>query len=153
MMALSSRPFCPRDGRQAGLLYLPAGLRYTTVRLVLEVLRLLSEGMGLRAVCRTKEVTPDAVGSWLLKAAKHGHEVTIYLERALHVTQCQIDEFWSYILKKSPAQRRRKRARGLGRSLDVCQRPASQWVDSYGASWEPDPGRGGAICPGDQKEQ
>src|SRR2546428_13196707 len=42
------------------------------VSLVLEVLRLLSEGMGLRAVCRTKGVTPDAVGAWLLKAAKHG---------------------------------------------------------------------------------
>jgi transposase-like protein len=123
------------------------------VSLVLEVLRLLSEGMGLRAVCRTKEVTPDAVGSWLLKAAKHVHEVTIYLERAMHLTQCQIDEFWSYILKKSPAQRRRTRARGLGRSMDVCQRPASQWVDSYGASWETDQGRGRAICPDDQKEQ
>ena len=67
------------------------------VSLVLEVLRLLSEGMGLRAVCRIKEVTPDAVGTWLLKAAKHVQEVTIYLERALHLTQCQIDEFWSYI--------------------------------------------------------
>ena len=66
------------------------------VSLVLEVLRLLSEGMGLRAVCRTKGVTPDAVGAWLLKAAKHVHEVTIYLERAMHLTQCQIDEFWSY---------------------------------------------------------
>ena len=72
------------------------------VSLVLEVLRLLSEGMGLRAVCRTKEVTPDAVGAWLLKAAKHVQEVTIYLERAMHLTQCQIDEFWSYILKKKP---------------------------------------------------
>ena len=72
------------------------------VSLVLEVLRLLSEGMGLRAVCRTKGVTPDAVGAWLLKAAKHVHEVTIYLERAMHLTQCQIDEFWSYILKKKP---------------------------------------------------
>jgi hypothetical protein len=84
------------------------------VLLVLEVLRLLSEGMGLRAVCRTKGVTPDAVGSWLLKAAEHVHEVTVYLERALHLTQCQIDEFWSYILKKSPTQRRRKRTRGHG---------------------------------------
>jgi hypothetical protein len=49
-------------------------------------------------------VTPDAVGTWLLKAAKHVQEVTIYLEREMHLTQCQIDEFWSYILKKSPAQ-------------------------------------------------
>jgi len=68
------------------------------VSLVLEVLRLLSEGMGLRAVCRIKDVTPDAVGTWLLKAAKHVQEVTIYLEREMHLTQCQIDEFWSYIL-------------------------------------------------------
>ena len=30
MRALSSRPFCPYDGRQAGLLYLPACWRYTT---------------------------------------------------------------------------------------------------------------------------
>ena len=78
------------------------------VALVLEVLRLLSEGMGLRAVCRTKGVTPDAVGAWLIKAAEHMHEVTVYLERAMHLTQCQIDEFWSYIQKKSSAQRRRK---------------------------------------------
>lgn len=84
------------------------------VLLVLEVLRLLSEGMGLRAVCRTKGVTPDAVGSWLLKAAEHVHEVTVYLERSMHLTQCPIDEFWSYILKKSPTQRRRKRTRGHG---------------------------------------
>ena len=73
------------------------------VALVLEVLRLLSEGMGLRAVCRTKGVTPDAVGSWLVKAGAHVNEVTVYLERDMHLTQCQIDEFWSYILKKSPA--------------------------------------------------
>src|SRR5882724_2023208 len=63
------------------------------VALVLEVLRLLSEGMGLRAVCRTKGVTPDAVGAWLIKAAEHMHEVTVYLERAMHLTQCQIDDF------------------------------------------------------------
>ena len=29
-MALTSIPFCPYDGRQAGLLYLPARWRYTT---------------------------------------------------------------------------------------------------------------------------
>ena len=49
-------------------------------------------------------MTPDAVGTGLLQAAKHVQEVTIYLEREMHLTQCQIDEFWSYILKKSPAQ-------------------------------------------------
>ena len=61
---------------------------------------LLAEGMGLRAVCRTKGLTTDAVGAWVVKAAAHVNEVTIYLEREMHLTQCQIDEFWSYIFKK-----------------------------------------------------
>jgi hypothetical protein len=68
--------------------------------LILEVLKLLSEGMGLRAACRTKGVTPDAARAWVLKAAAHVTEVTVYLEREMHLTQCQIDEFWSYIFKK-----------------------------------------------------
>ena len=70
------------------------------VSLILEVLKLLSEGMGLRAVCRNKGVTPDAAGAWIQKAANHVNEVTVYLERDMHLTQCQIDEFWSSILKK-----------------------------------------------------
>jgi integrase/recombinase XerD len=32
MRALSSRPFCPCDGRWVSLRYLSAGLRYTTLR-------------------------------------------------------------------------------------------------------------------------
>jgi hypothetical protein len=84
------------------------------VSLILEVLKLLSEGMGLRAVCRSKSVTPDAVSAWVQKAAKHVREVTVYLERDMHLTQCQIDEFWSYILKKSEPERRRIGSRGLG---------------------------------------
>src|SRR3989442_983008 len=84
------------------------------VSLILEVLKLLSEGMGLRAVCRSKSVTPDAVSAWVQKAAKHVREVTVCLERDMHLTQCQIDEFWSYILKKSEPERRRIGSRGLG---------------------------------------
>jgi len=43
MIALSSRPFCPCDGRQVSLSYLAAGLRYTTVRTNLGV-----TGQGVR---------------------------------------------------------------------------------------------------------
>ena len=76
------------------------------VPLVLEVLKLLSEGIGLRAVCRTKGVSHETVSTWVLKAANHVNEITVYLETNMHLTQCQIDEFWSYILKKSPSQGR-----------------------------------------------
>jgi transposase-like protein len=64
------------------------------------VLKLLSEGMGLRAVCRAKGVSHETVAAWALKAANHVNEVTVYLETNMHLTQCQIDEFWSYIKKK-----------------------------------------------------
>ena len=77
------------------------------VSLILEILKLLSERMGLRAVSRIKGVTTDAVRAWVLKAADHVHELTVSLERDMHLTQCQIDEFWSYILKKSASERRR----------------------------------------------
>ena len=82
--------------------------------LILEVLKLLSEGMGLRAVCRSKRVPPDAVSAWVQKAAQHVREVSVYLEREMHLTQCQIDAFWSYILKKSAPERRRMGSRGRG---------------------------------------
>lgn len=84
------------------------------VSLILEVLKLLSEGMGLRAVSRSKGVTTDAMSAWILKAADHMNEVTVCLERDMHLTQCQIDEFWSYILTKSESKRRRMGSRGLG---------------------------------------
>ena len=84
------------------------------VSLILAVLKLLSEGVGLRAVCRSKRVTPEAVSAWVQKAAKHVREVTVYLERDMHLTQWQIDEFGSYILKKSAPERRRIGSRGLG---------------------------------------
>lgn len=90
------------------------------VSLVLEVLKLLSEGMGIRAVSRSKGVTTDAISAWILKAAHHVNEVTVYLERNMHLTQCQIDEFWSYILKKNQSKRRRIESRGFGRQMDVC---------------------------------
>jgi hypothetical protein len=70
------------------------------ISLILEILKLLSEGMGLRAVSRSKGVTTDAISTWVIKAANHVKEITIYLERDMHLTQCQIDEFWSYISKK-----------------------------------------------------
>lgn len=76
------------------------------VSLILEVLKLLSEGIGLRAVCRAKGVSHETVGAWVLKAANHMNEVTAYLETNMHLTQCQIDEFWSYIKKKDTSQGR-----------------------------------------------
>ncbi len=80
---------------------------------ILEVVKRLSEGMGIRAVSRSKGVTTDARSAWGRKAADHSNALTVCLERAMHLTQCHIDEFWSYRVKKSASERRRSGSRGL----------------------------------------
>jgi hypothetical protein len=45
-------------------------------------------------------VTADSVLDWVVKAADHVNELSVYLKGEMHLTQCQIDEFWSFILKK-----------------------------------------------------
>ena len=69
--------------------------------MVVEVLMLLAEGMEVNAVCRVKGVTADSMRSWLTKASDHVEEIRVYLQAEMHLTQCQIDEFWSFILKKA----------------------------------------------------
>jgi hypothetical protein len=53
--------------------------------------------MWLWAVCRTTGITTEVVGDWIVKVAAHINEVTICLEKGMHLTQCQIDALWSYI--------------------------------------------------------
>lgn len=77
------------------------------MQVVVEVLNLLAEGIGTNAVCRVKGVTADSIRSWLTKASDHVEEISAYLQREMHLTQCQIDEFWSFILKKSETKGRR----------------------------------------------
>ena len=73
----------------------------TEVQLVLECLLWLAEGTGVNAVCRVKGVTDASLREWLKKASSHVTEISLYLKDKMHLEQCQIDEFWSFILKKS----------------------------------------------------
>ena len=70
------------------------------ISLILEVLLLLSEGMGVNAIHRVKGVKPETINSWILKASDHVETVSRYLKQNMHLTQCQIDEFWSFVYKK-----------------------------------------------------
>jgi hypothetical protein len=68
--------------------------------LVLEVLLLLSEGMGVNAIFRVKGVKSETISSWIIKASEHVEAFSSYLKQNMRLTQCQIDEFWSFIYKK-----------------------------------------------------
>ena len=62
--------------------------------------RALAEGNSLRATGRILQVDKDTVCDWLDRAALHCRSVILYLWDRLHVTECQLDELWSFVHTK-----------------------------------------------------
>jgi IS1 family transposase len=62
--------------------------------------RALAEGNSLRATARIVQIDKDTACDWLDRAAHHCRLVTLYLWRDLHVTECQLDELWSFVHTK-----------------------------------------------------
>jgi IS1 family transposase/transposase-like protein len=63
-------------------------------------LRALAEGNSLRATARIVEVDSDLISGWLDRAARQCRAVMLYLWRNLPVTECQLDELWSFVHTK-----------------------------------------------------
>jgi IS1 family transposase len=62
--------------------------------------RALAEGNSLRATVRIVQIDKDTACDWLDRAAQHYRAVMLYLWRNLHVTECQLDEMWSFVHTK-----------------------------------------------------
>ena len=62
--------------------------------------RALAEGNSIRATGRIVQVDKDTISDWLDHAARHCRLVVLYLWRNLHVTECQLDELWSFVHTK-----------------------------------------------------
>lgn len=62
--------------------------------------RALAEGNSIRATGRIIQVDKDTIHDWLERAALHCRLVHLYLWRNLHVTECQLDELWSFVHTK-----------------------------------------------------
>ncbi len=83
-------------------------LRYGTAYFNLEsdpmifemVIRALAEGNSLRATGRIFQVDKDTVCDWLDRASQHCRQLMLYLWRNFHVTECQLDELWSFVHTK-----------------------------------------------------
>ena len=88
---------------------------------IVAVLQTLAQSMGLRNTCRSHGVTADAALKWVVKAGDHVDELTAYMSRNLHLDQVQIDEFWSFVLKK-----KRALASGKGNPANQMGNPANQ---------------------------
>ena len=83
-------------------------LRYGTAYFGLEsdpaifetAVRALAEGNSIRATGRIIQVDKDTVCAWLNRVAQHCRVVMLYLWQALHITECQLDELWSFVHTK-----------------------------------------------------
>src|SRR5262245_54571781 len=63
-------------------------------------MRALAEGNSLRGTGRIVAIDKDTVCDWLDRAGRHCRAVTTYLFDTLHITECQVDELWSFVRKK-----------------------------------------------------
>jgi IS1 family transposase len=73
---------------------------HTDERIYTMATRALAEGNSLRGTSRIVDVDKDTVCDWLDKAGRHCRAVTTYLFNNLHITECQLDELWSFVRKK-----------------------------------------------------
>jgi IS1 family transposase/transposase-like protein len=116
-------------GQKQGLCkacYRSISLRYGTAYYGLEsdptvfemAVRALAEGNSIRATGRIVQVDKDTVCDWLNRAAQQCRLVMLYLWQNLHVTECQLDELWSFIHTKE-------------QNLAY----AKTWCETYGDAW------------------
>ncbi|ODS30210.1 MAG: IS1 transposase [Candidatus Scalindua rubra] len=65
-----------------------------------QVITALAEGMGIRSTGRIFGIDKDTVLRLLKDAAEHCRKVSKYFLQNLHIEECQIDELWSFVMKK-----------------------------------------------------
>ncbi len=62
--------------------------------------RHLAEGSSIRAIGRLLSLDKDTVCHWLPRLGEHCNCVMSYFFRNLHLSECQLDELWTFIYKK-----------------------------------------------------
>jgi IS1 family transposase len=62
--------------------------------------RHLAEGTSIRATGRLLGLDKDTVCQWLPRLGRHCERVMSYFFRNLHLSECQLDELWTFIFKK-----------------------------------------------------
>jgi IS1 family transposase len=78
----------------------------------------LAEGLALRAVGRLFGLDKDTLCSWLPRLGEHCENGMSYFFRELHLSECQLDELWTFVYKKED-------------QLD----PIEQLLSAYGDAW------------------
>lgn len=92
---------CRACGGSVSIRYGTAYLDLETAPAIFETaVRALAEGNSLHATARIVQVDKDTACAWLHRAGHHCRLVMLSLWRNLHVTECQLDELWSFVHTK-----------------------------------------------------
>jgi len=111
---------CKTCGRRIALTYATAYYELDAAAALFELaVRALAEGNSIRATGRIVQVDKDTVCNWLNRAARQCRLVMLYFWRQLHLTECQLDELWSFVHTKE--------ANLLGAKL-LCETYGEAWV-------------------------
>lgn len=91
--------------RECGhLVWARSGTAYAGIRTLETTYRLgakrLAEGLAIRATSRILEVDKDTVCQWVPRLGRHSLRVMAYFFRNLHISECQLDELWTFVHKK-----------------------------------------------------
>jgi len=73
---------------------------HTDQKTIYRVLKALAEGNGIRTTARIFDVNRKTVERILERAAAHCQEVSEALIKNYHMTECQLDELWSFVKKR-----------------------------------------------------
>ena len=82
-------------------------------------IRALAEGNSLRATGRIVQIDKDTAWAWLHRAAVQCLLVMLYLWQRLCVTECQLDELWSFVHTKE---------HNLCTAKRVCETYRDAWI-------------------------
>jgi len=111
---------CKGCGSSVSLRYGTAYLGLEAAPIIFETaVRALAEGNSLRATARIIQIDKDTACDWLNRAAQQARLVMLYLWGNLHVTECQLDELWSFVHTKE---------RNLEYAKIYCETYGDAWV-------------------------
>jgi len=65
-----------------------------------QIITALAEGMGIRSTGRVFGIDKDTVPRLLTDAAEHCRKIFQHFLQNLRIEECQIDELWSFVMKK-----------------------------------------------------
>lgn len=114
------RALCRGCGRKIALTYATAYFDIEAEPAIFEMaVRALAEGNSIRSTARIVQVDKDTVCDWLNRAAKQSRLVTLYHWQNLHISECQLDELWSFVHTKE---------QHLESAKLICESYGDAWV-------------------------